>query len=44
MIDLMTQLDPSGWIACGAQIKDAGIIAGHGRYDVEFRGFLLVPN
>jgi hypothetical protein len=47
MIDLETQIDPeSGWDRLwGAyQINDAGIIAGRGRFDVESRGFLLIPN
>lgn len=46
MIDLETQIDPeSGWARLwGATvINDAGVIAGHGRLDIEHRGFLLIP-
>ncbi len=46
MIDLETQIDPaSGWDRLwGAYvINDAGIIAGRGVYDVNSRGFLLIP-
>ena len=46
MIDLEKQVDFGGWdrLWGATQINDAGIIAGYGRFDVEFRGFLLVPN
>jgi probable HAF family extracellular repeat protein len=47
MIDLETQIDlESGWDRLWAAhvINDAGVIAGRGRFDVESRGFLLIPN
>jgi hypothetical protein len=46
VIDLETRIDrKSGWDQLwGANvINDAGIIAGYGRFDVDHRGFLLVP-
>ena len=46
MIDLETQIDPtSGWDRLWAAhvINDAGVIAGRGRFDVESRGFVLIP-
>lgn len=46
-IDLNTQISSkSGWGRLwGARtINDAGIIGGWGHYDVERRGFLLIPN
>lgn len=47
MVNLEKQIDPdSGWdrLWRAGVINDAGIIAGLGRYDVEHRGFLLIPN
>ena len=46
MIDLERQVDLGNWdrLWGATQINDAGIVAGHGRYDVEQRGFLMVPN
>ena len=47
MIDLEKQIDPeSGWDRLwGAYlINDAGVIAGSGRFGVNDRGFLLIPN
>jgi hypothetical protein len=46
VIDLETKIDrKSGWDQLwGANvINDAGIMAGYGRFDVDHRGFLLVP-
>ena len=46
-IDLKTQIDrKSGWGSLwnANAINNAGIIAGRGRFDVESRGFLLIPN
>jgi hypothetical protein len=46
-IDLNTQIPSrSGWgrLWAARTINDAGIIGGGGRYDVERRGFLLIPN
>lgn len=46
-VDLNTQIDPdSGWgrLWAAERINDPGIIAGFGRFDVEWRGFLLIPN
>jgi hypothetical protein len=47
VINLQTQIDgDSGWGALWSAhvINDAGIIAGRGRFDVESRGFLLIPS
>jgi uncharacterized membrane protein len=47
MVNLEQLVDPdSGWDRLwGAYlINDAGLIAGRGRYDVDSRGFLLIPN
>jgi len=46
IIDLETQVDLGGWDRLWAAnvINDAGIIAGWGRFDVESRGFVMVPN
>jgi hypothetical protein len=47
MIDLLTQIDrDSGWdrLWSATTINDAGIIGGRGRFDVDSRGFLLIPN
>jgi probable HAF family extracellular repeat protein len=47
MINLEKQIDrKSGWdrLWGASVINDAGIIAGYGRFDVERRGFLLIPN
>jgi len=46
VIDLETQIDrKSGWdqLWGASVINDAGIIAGYGRFDVDPRGFLLIP-
>ena len=45
-IDLEKQVDLGGWDRLWAAnvINDAGVIAGWGRYDVESRGFLMLPN
>lgn len=45
-IDLETQVDLGGWDQFwGANvINDTGVIVGWGRYDVESRGFILIPN
>ncbi len=46
VIDLETQIDrKSGWdqLWGASVINEAGIIAGYGRFDVESRGFLLIP-
>lgn len=45
MIDLENQVDLGAWdrLWGATQINDAGIIAGHGRFDVEQRGFLMIP-
>jgi hypothetical protein len=47
VIDLETQIDrKSGWdqLWAASVINDTGVIAGYGRFDVERRGFLLIPN
>jgi hypothetical protein len=47
VIDLETQIDrKSGWdqLWGASVINDAGIITGYGRFDVESRGFLLIPS
>ena len=47
MIDLEKQIDrKSGWESLtGARvINDAGVIAGSGCFDVNPRGFLMIPN
>lgn len=45
-IDLEKQVDLGGWDRLWAAnvISDAGVIAGWGRFDVENRGFLMIPN
>ena len=47
VIDLKTQIDrKSGWgtLWSANHINNAGIIAGRGYFDVDSRGFLLIPN
>jgi probable HAF family extracellular repeat protein len=47
MVNLEKQIgDDSGWdrLWKAYVINDRGVIAGLGRYDVEHRGFLLIPN
>jgi hypothetical protein len=47
VIDLESQIDrKSGWgpLWSANVINDDGIIAGRGRFDVESRGFLLIPS
>jgi hypothetical protein len=47
VIDLETQIDrKSGWgtLWSANHINNAGVIAGQGNFDVQQRGFLLIPN
>ncbi len=46
-IDLTTQIDPAAggarlWTATA--INDAGVIGGSGPRDIQWRGFVLIPN
>ncbi len=46
-IDLFKQIPKgSGWeyLTYAGSINNAGLIAGHGRFDVSRRGFILIPN
>ena len=46
-IDLAKQIPKrSGWdyLTFATAINNAGLIAGFGRYDVDRRGFILIPN
>ena len=45
-IDLNSQIsDESGWDLNRAEvISNGGLIGGYGHFDMEFRGFLLIPN
>ncbi len=47
MIDLGKQIaSNSGWdkLEWATTINNAGVIGGWGRFDVQHRGFLLIPN
>jgi hypothetical protein len=43
--DLETLIDDDGWgqLWAGKLINNQGVIAGYGRYDVDSRGFIMVP-
>jgi hypothetical protein len=46
-IDLTTQIDPNaGWARLwqAAVINDGGMIGGSGPRDIQWRGFVLIPN
>ncbi len=45
MIDLEKQVDLGGWdrLSGANVINDVGVIAGWGRFDMDSRGFLLIP-